>query len=56
MSGVPGSIGYIEYYRERALLARLEATKTTNPDVKDELLQMAVAFETLATPKKQPDR
>ncbi len=55
MPGVPGSIGYIEYYLERALLARLEATKTTNQEVKDELLRMAIAFETLATPKKQPD-
>lgn len=55
MSGVPGSIGYIEYYLERALLARLEATKTTRKEVKDELLRIAVAFEALAMPKKPPD-
>jgi len=54
MSGVPGTIGYIEYYLERALLARLEASKTTNPEVKDELLRAALAFETLASPKKEP--
>lgn len=55
MSGVPGTIGYIEYYLERALLARLEAAQTTNQDVKDELLRIAVAFDALAMPKKQPD-
>lgn len=55
MSGVPGTIGYIEYYLERALLARLEATKTLRKEVKDELLRIAVVFEGLAAPKKQPD-
>ncbi|MGH6974240.1 MAG: hypothetical protein ACRED6_06400 [Stellaceae bacterium] len=55
MSGEPGSIGYIEYYLERALLARLEATKTTNQEIKDELLRIAAAFETLAAHKKQRD-
>lgn len=55
MSGIPGTIGYIEHYLERALLARLEATKTTIPEVKDELLRMAVAFDALAAFRTQPN-
>ncbi len=55
MSGIPGSIDYIEHYRERALLARLAATKATNPEAKDEPLRVAAAFETPAMPKKPSD-
>jgi len=55
MSGEPGSIEYVEYYRERALLARIEAAKTKNEEVKAELLRIAAAFDLLAAHKQQQD-
>lgn len=43
----------VEYYRERALSARIEAAKTTNREMADELLRLAHAFELLAERKKK---
>lgn len=48
-----GEIRSVEYYLERALSARLEAGKTTDRDMADELLRLAHAFESLAERKKK---
>jgi len=53
MSGERGSV---EYYLERALLARLEAERCTTKELRDELLRIAALFEALAEKKKQQYR
>lgn len=44
-----------QYYFERAALARIEAQTTGDADMRDELLRIAISFETLAV-HKQLDR
>lgn len=48
-----GEVGSVEHYLERALSARIEAAKTTNREMADELLRLAHAFELLAERKKK---
>lgn len=56
MAGEPGSAEHIAYYRERAAHARLAAAKTTDEQVRAELLRIAAAFELLAQHKQEHDR
>lgn len=48
-----GEIRSVEYYLERASSARIEAAKTTDREMADELLRLAQAFEILAERKKK---
>lgn len=51
-----GDSGTVAYYLERALAARIEAAKTTNREMADELLRLALAFDMLAERKKRQNR
>ena len=51
-----GDVGTVAYYHERALAARVEAGKTTNRELADELLRLAAAFDALAERKKRQAR
>lgn len=48
-----GEIRSVAYYLERASSARIEAAKTTDREMADELLRLAHAFEILAERKKK---
>lgn len=46
----------VEYYLERAVATRVEAAKTTDREMADELLRLAAAFDLLAEHKKRQNR
>jgi len=46
----------VESCLEMAARARVDAGRATNPDVKKELLKIAIAFERLAERKKRAER
>lgn len=48
-----GEVWSVEYYLERASSARIEAAKTADREMADELLKLARAFEILAERKKK---
>jgi len=52
--GGPGES--VESYLEKAVRARTDAGKATDPNVKIELLKLAIAFERLAERQKRAER
>jgi len=48
--------GTPEFYLEMAALLRLNAEKATTPDIQDELLKIATAFERLAMRDRRSGR